>query len=107
MILLVKLAPVHGIFANSASPLTRSLQGTKNTQQRIPSRMATETTSLQEKKQGDVALPLIRKLTTEKAVKTHRQQTKEKAATADEITNIKLSGRGIKTIESFDLPSLR
>ena len=69
--------------------------------------MATETTSLQDKKQGDVALPLIRKLTTEKAVKAHRQQTKEKAATADEITNIKLSGRGIKTIESFDLPSLR
>ena len=69
--------------------------------------MAAKTTSLQDKKQGDVPLSLIRKLTTEKAVKAHRQQTKEKAATADEITNIKLSGRGIKTIESLELPSLR
>lgn len=70
--------------------------------------MAAESMPPQEQKQGTAAtLSLIRKLTTEKAVKAHRQQTKEKAATADEITNIKLSSRGIKTIESFDLPSLR
>lgn len=54
------------------------------------------------------AQSLIRKLTTEKAVKAHRQQTKEKVPSeADDITNIKLSSRGIKTIESLDLPALR
>lgn len=50
---------------------------------------------------------LIRKLTTEKAIKAYRQQAKETAATEDHITSIKLSGRGIKTIESLDLPNLR
>lgn len=53
------------------------------------------------------AQSLIRKLTTEKAVKAHRQQTNEKAASEEDVTNIKLSSRGIKTIESLDLPSLR
>lgn len=69
--------------------------------------MGVKTNFPQEQQQGIAPQQLIRKLTTDKAVKTHRQQTKEKAATADEISNIKLSGRGIKTIESLDLPSLR
>lgn len=50
---------------------------------------------------------LIRKLTTEKAVKSYCQQKKEEAAAEDDISDIKLSGRGIKTIESLDLPCLR
>eukprot|EP00903_Cladosiphon_okamuranus_P013873 g12905.t1 len=54
------------------------------------------------------SLSLIRKLTTEKAVKAHRQQTSARdSSSEDDITNIKLSSRGIKTIESLDLPSLR
>lgn len=61
------------------------------------------------------AQPLIRKLTTEKAIKAHRQQqtggkggrSTEISIAGDDITNIKLSGRGIKSIESLDLPSLR
>ena len=44
---------------------------------------------------------MIRKLTTDKAIKA------QKAVAADEVTEIRLSGRGIKTIESLDLPSLR
>lgn len=40
-------------------------------------------------------------------MKAHRQQTDDKAATEEDITTIKLASRGIKTIESLDLPSLR
>lgn len=66
------------------------------------------TMTQQEKQhQGVATQSLIRKLTTEKAVKAHRQQTSDKDASEDDITNIKLSSRGIKTIESLDLPSLR
>lgn len=54
-----------------------------------------------EQPQNGVGQSMIRKLTTEKAVKS------QKATSADEITEIKLSGRGIKSIESLDLPSLR
>lgn len=66
-------------------------------------------TQQQTQHQGGATQSLIRKLTTEKAVKAHRQQSSDKdnAASEDEITNIKLSSRGIKTIESLDLPSLR
>ena len=66
-------------------------------------------TQQQTQPQGVVTQSLIRKLTTEKAVKAHRQQSSEKdsAASEEDITNIKLSSRGIKTIESLDLPSLR
>lgn len=70
--------------------------------------MADSSTNPQIENRGAAtAQPLIRKLTTEKAVKAHRQQTKEKDASEDDITNIKLSSRGIKAIESLDLPSLR
>lgn len=60
--------------------------------------------------------PLIKKLTTKKAIKAYKWQAamdgQGKSATAahsgeDEIVNIKLSGRGIQTIESLELPSLR
>eukprot|EP00752_Nemacystus_decipiens_P014166 g12597.t1 len=58
--------------------------------------------------QGGATQSLIRKLTTEKAVKAHRQQSLGKEdASEDDISNIKLASRGIKTIESLDLPSLR
>ncbi|CBJ28855.1 Hypothetical leucine rich repeat protein [Ectocarpus siliculosus] len=56
---------------------------------------------------GDAAQSLIRKLTTEKAVKAHRQETQQTSITEDDITNVKLTSRGIKTIESLELPSLR
>ncbi|CAM9237324.1 unnamed protein product, partial [Ectocarpus sp. 4 AP-2014] len=56
---------------------------------------------------GGAAQSLIRKLTTEKAVKAHRQQTQQTSATEHDITNVKLTSRGIKTIESLELPSLR
>lgn len=62
----------------------------------------------QENQQHGVATQsLIRKLTTEKAVKAHRQQTSDKDASEDDIANIRLAARGIKAIESLDLPSLR
>jgi len=61
-----------------------------------------------EKQQPAVATQsFIRKLTTEKAVKAHRQLASDKDASEDDITNIKLAARGIKSIESLDLPSLR
>lgn len=57
---------------------------------------------------GVATQSLIRKLTTEKAVKAHRQQTDGDGGTlVEDITSIKLASRGIKTIESLDLPSLR
>ncbi|CAM9626759.1 unnamed protein product, partial [Ectocarpus fasciculatus] len=56
---------------------------------------------------GVAAQSLIRKLTTEKAVKAHRQQAQQTSATEEDITNVKLTSRGIKTIESLELPSLR
>ncbi len=54
-----------------------------------------------------VTQSFIRKLTTEKAVKAHRQHSSDKDAAEDDITNITLAARGIKSIESLDLPSLR
>lgn len=56
---------------------------------------------------GGAAQSLIRKLTTEKAVKAHRQDTQQTSITEDDITNVNLTSRGIKTIESLELPSLR
>lgn len=53
----------------------------------------------------------IRKLTTDKAVKAYRQggQTTTAAGgiAGEDICNIKLSDRGIRSIESLELPFLR
>lgn len=58
--------------------------------------------------------PIIKKLTTEKVVREHNRQAvvdgrkiSSEASNPVDIVNIKLSGRGIKSIESLDLPSLR
>ena len=73
----------------------------------LPRSVSAIMTQREAQHQGGTTQSLIRKLTTEKAVKAHRQQTSEKDASEDDITNMKLSERGIKTIESLDLPSLR
>lgn len=58
-----------------------------------------------------VAQSRIRKLTTDKAVKAYRgcvQTTTTTGGVASEdVSNIKLSDRGIKSIESLELPFLR
>lgn len=58
---------------------------------------------------------LIKKLTTEKALKAHKRQAAADgqgrsgsgSAAIDEIVNVNLSGRGIINIESLELPVLR
>lgn len=67
-----------------------------------------------DKKGESSSEPLIKKLTTEKVIREHNRQAvvdgckiSSEASTPVDIVNIKLSGRGIKSIESLDLPSLR
>lgn len=62
---------------------------------------------LQEGRKAAPAQSLIRKLTTDKAVKAYQEGQGKDASSAEYITNIRLSSRGIKTIESIELPSLR
>ncbi|CAM9239051.1 unnamed protein product [Choristocarpus tenellus] len=61
-----------------------------------------------EDKRESLSQPLIRKLTSEKAVKAaSRQSGSAKATVQDEVTVLNLSKRGIKTIESLEFPALR